>query len=203
MDAAREAFWRTLGRLDEEAIIPIVVGGSWPARRQVWRIIHRPGGRTLLVTDGLSDFFVDRSEPSVGFGLELALETNEPLGDVEKSWPLLLLERVGNEIAEHESVREKVKVNFLSMEVSGQGMPEPLLTKEGRVGGLLGMESSTLPGRFTMPAGEVRLITVKVLMPVELAYLLENGKRGREELVRRFCQAGQGHLSRTWRQPVV
>jgi len=202
-DAAREAFWRTLGRLDEEAILPIVVGGGWPARRQVWRVIHRAEERNLLVTDGLSDFFVDRVEPSVGFGLELALETNEPLGDVEKSWPLLLLERVGNELAEHERVREKVKASFLSMEVAGHGMPEPLLTKEGRVGVLLGMESSTLSRSFTMPAGEVRLVTVKVLMPAELAYLLEHGKRGRDELVRRFAQEGQAHLSRAWRQSVV
>jgi len=202
-DTARKAFWRTLGRLDEEAFIPIVVGGGWPARRQVWRVIHRAEGRTLVVTDGLSDFFVDRVEPSVGFGLELALETNEPLGDVEKSWPLLLLERMGNELAEHERVREKVKASFLSMEVAGHGMPEPLLTKEGRVGVLLGMEASTLPGCFTMPAGEVRLVTVKVLMPVELAYLLEHGKRGRDELVRRFVQEGQAHLSRAWRQSVV
>ncbi|WP_426746265.1 DUF1629 domain-containing protein [Myxococcus faecalis] len=202
-DAAREAFWRTLGKLDKEVIIPIVVGGGWPARRQVWRVIHRAEGRTLLVTDGLSDFFVDHVEPSVGFGLELALETNEPLGDVEKSWPLLLLERVGNELAGNERVREKVKAGFLSMEVAGQGMPEPLLTKEGRVGVLLGMESSTLPRSFTMPAGEVRLVTVKVLMPAELAYLLEYGKRGRDELVRRFAQEGQEHLSRAWRQAVV
>ncbi|NVI96995.1 hypothetical protein HV824_02505 [Myxococcus sp. AM009] len=202
-DAAREPFWRTLGKLDEEVIIPIVAGGGWPARRQVWRVIHRPEGRTLLVTDGLSDFFVDQVAPSVGFGLELALETNEPLGNVEKSWPLLLLERVGDEVAEHESVREKVKAGFLSMEVSGQGMPEPLLTKEGRVGVLLGMASSTLPCRFSMPAGEVRLVTVKVLMPVELAYLLENGKHGRDELLRRFVEEGQEHLSRAWRQPVV
>lgn len=202
-DAARQAFWRTLGKLDDEVNIPIVVGGNWPARRQVWRVIHRPEGRTLLVTDGLSDFFVDRAEPSVGFGLELALETDEPLQDAEKSWPLLLLERVADEVAEHESVREKVKVGFLSMEVAGQGVPEPLLTKEGRVGVLLGMAPITLPARFTMPAGEVRLVTVKVLMPVELAYLLEHGKRGRDELVQRFAQEGQEQLSRAWRQPVV
>ncbi|MFP2910463.1 imm11 family protein [Pyxidicoccus sp. 3LFB2] len=202
-DAARHAFWRTLGNLDQEVIIPIVVGGGWPARRQVWRVIHRPEGRTLLVTDGLSDFFADRAEPSVGFGLELALETDEPLGEAEKSWPLLLLERVGNELAEHERVREKVRAGFLSMEVMGQGLPEPLLTKEGRVGVLLGMESSTLPGCFSMPAGEVRLVTVKVLMPVELAYLLEHGRHGRDELVRRFAREGQEHLSRAWRQAVV
>jgi len=202
-DAAREAFWRTLGELDEGAIIPIVVGGSWPARRQVWRIIHRPGGRTLLVTDGLSDFFADRAEPSVGFGLELALETDKPLKNAEESWPLLLLERVADEVAEHERVREKVKTGLMSMEVSGKGMPEPLVTQEGRVGVLLGMEPSTLPRGFTMPAGEVRLVTVKALLPAELAYLLEHGKKGRDDLLRRFDQAGQGHLSQVGRSPVV
>lgn len=202
-DAAREAFWRTLGRLDEEAIIPIVVGGSWPARRQVWRVIHRPGGSTLLVTDGLSDFFVDRAEPSVGFGLELALETDEPLQETEKSWPLLLLERVADEVAEHERVCENVKTGLMSMEVSGQGMPQRLVTQEGRVGVLLGLEPSALPRSFTMPSGEVRLVTVKILLPSELAYLLEHGKTGRDELLRRFDLEGHGHLSRVRRTPVA
>ena len=202
-DAAREAFWRTLGRLDEEAIIPIVVGGSWPARRQVWRIIHRPSGGTLLVTDGLSDFFVDRAELSVGFGLELALETDEPLKDAHENWPLLLLERVADEVAEHDRVREKVKTGLMSMEVSGKGMPQPLVTQEGRVGVLLGLEPSVLPRGFTMPAGEVRLVIVKALLPAELAYLLEHGKKGRDELLRRFGQEGLGHLSRLGRSPVV
>jgi hypothetical protein len=202
-DTARKAFWRTLGKLDEEAIVPIVVGGSWPARRQVWRIIHCPGGRTLLVTDGLSDFFVDRAEPSVGFGLELVLETDEPLDEVEKSWPLLLLERVADEVAEHERVRERVKTGLMSMEVSGQGMPEPLITREGRVGVLLGMESSSLPRDFTLLAGKVQLVTVKVLLPTELAYLLKHGKKGRDELLRRFDQEGHRHLSRVGRSPVA
>ncbi|WP_307733023.1 suppressor of fused domain protein [Stigmatella ashevillensis] len=202
-DATRTVFWRTLGRLDEEAIIPMVVGGTWPARRQVWRVIHRPGGRTLLVTDGLSDFFVDRVEPSVGFGLELALETDEPLQDVSKSWPLLLLERVADEVAEHERVRESVEEGFMSMEVSGGGMPEPLVTKEDRVGVLLGMESSTLPRNFALQGGAVRLVIVKALLPAELGYLLEHGKKGRDELLRRFGQDGHAHLSRAWRSPAV
>ncbi|RYZ46288.1 MAG: hypothetical protein EOO72_02335 [Myxococcaceae bacterium] len=202
-ETAREAFWRTLGTLDEEAIIPIVVGGGWPARRQVWRVIRRPEGRTLFVTDGLSDFYVAREEPSVGFGLELALETDEPVADVATCWQQLILEHIGNELVEHEGVREKVRTGFLSMEVDGQRMPETLLTKDGRVGVLLGMETPSLPSHFTMPDGEVRLVTVKALMPAELAYLLEHGRQGREELMRRFNEHGPGHLSRAWRQPVV
>jgi hypothetical protein len=203
-DVVREAFWRTLGKLDEEVLIPIVAGGSWPARRQAWRLIHRAAGRTLLlVTDGLSDFFVDREELSVGFGLELALETDEPLERVAHSWQQRLLERVGGEVAEHEQVREQLKVGMMSMEVSGRNMPPEFVTPEGRVGVLLGMEVSTLPLSFDMPAGAVRLVTVKVLLPVELKYLLEHGKRALEDLARRFVTSGEEHLCRARRRSVV
>ncbi|RKI43879.1 hypothetical protein D7X55_38585 [Corallococcus sp. AB049A] len=195
-ETAREAFWRTLGTLDENAILPIVVGGGWPARRQVWRVIHRPEGRALFVTDGLSDFFVDTVEPSVGFGLELALETDEP----QAKWPVTLLERIANELVGHEHLREPARTGILTMEVDGAHLPEPLLTKEGRVGVLLGMDTPTLPTHFTMPDGQVRLVTVKTLMPRELTYLLEHG---REELIHRFNQSRPGHLSKAWRQPVV
>ena len=195
-ETARTAFWRTLGTLDENAILPIVVGGGWPARRQVWRVIHRPEGRALFVTDGLSDFFVDTVEPSVGFGLELALETDEP----QAKWPVTLLERIANELVGHEHLREPARTGILSMEVDGAHLPEPLLTKEGRVAVLLGMDTPTLPGHFTMPDGQVRLVTVKTLMPRELTYLLEHG---REELIHRFNQSHPGHLSKAWRQPVV
>ncbi|WP_375742838.1 suppressor of fused domain protein [Corallococcus interemptor] len=195
-ETARTAFWRTLGTLDDKAILPIVVGGGWPARRQVWRVIHRPEGRTLFVTDGLSDFFVDTVEPSVGFGLELALETDEP----KATWPVTLLERIANELVGHEHLREPARTGILSMEVDGERMPEPLLTKEGRVAVLLGIDTPALPSHFTMPDGQVRLVTVKTLMPRELTYLLEHG---REELLHRFNRTHPGHLSKAWRQPVV
>jgi len=202
-DSARGAFWRTLGKVDEETLIPIVVGGGWPVRRQAWRLIHRPGGSTLLVTDGLSDFDVDREELSVGFGLELALETDEPLGVVQHSWQQRLLERVGDEVAEHEWIRERLRVGMMSMEVSGRDMPPELVTAQGRVGVLLGMEVGTLPQSFDMPAGAVRLVTLQVLLPVELEYLLERGKGGLEELVRRFKASGEWHLVRPQRRPVI
>ena len=201
--AAREAFWRTLGELDTLTFIPPVVGSSWPANGENWHVIRRPEGRTLLVTDGLSDYFAEREEPSVGFGLELALETDAAMKEVYKSWPCLLLQRVGDEVAAHEHVREGVKAGLFSMEVSGKGMPKSLLTAEGRVGVLLGVESRTLPRHFSVPAGEVRLVTVKALLPVELAYLLEHRPEGYAELARRFVERGEEHLSRVRRRPVV
>ena len=202
-DAAREAVWGTLGRLDKEAITPIAMSDAWPGQRQLWRVIHREGGRTLLVTHGLSDPFIERLEPSVGFGLELALETDAAVKDVTKGWPLLLLERVASEVAGHEHVREAVKAGLFSMEVSGKRIPKALVSEEGRVGVLLGMESHTLPGHFPTPFGEVRLVTVKALLPGELAHVLEHGAEGQAELARRFTESGEEHLSRTRRRPGV
>ncbi|MCY1077531.1 imm11 family protein [Archangium lansingense] len=203
MDAFRDVAWSTLGTLDEDIIIPIAVGGSWPALRQRWRVIRREAGRTMLVTHGLSDSFIERLEPSLGFGLELALEVDESVTDVSKSWPLPLLERVAHEVAEHEHVREGAKAGLLSLEVSGKGLPESLVTGEGRVGVLLGMESRSLPKQFSVPHGEVRLVTVKALLPSELAYVKAHGAEGGAELARRFTESGEEHLSRASRPPVV
>ncbi|MCY1076803.1 imm11 family protein [Archangium lansingense] len=204
VDTAREAVWRSLGQLEEDAIVPIVPGGpEWPGQRQAWRVIHRTERRLLLVTDGLSDPPPGHEVPSVGIGLELAIETDEPVKDVQGSWALLVLHRVANEVVEHERVRKAALTGLLSMEVSGKGMPRSLVTKEGRVGVLLGLESNTLPQHLDLPAGRVRLVTVKTLLPTELAYLVQHGKQGRDELVRRFVEGGEEHLSRAKRRAVV
>jgi hypothetical protein len=200
---AREAAWRTLGSLDKEVFMPIAMSGSWPGQRQLWSVIRREAGRTLLVTHGLSDPFIERLEPSVGFGLEFALEVDAAVKDISKGWPLMLLDRVADEVAEHEQVRESVKAGLFSMEVSGKGLPKSLVTEAGRVAVLLGVESRTLPRHFSTPYGEVKLVTVKALLPSELAYLLEHGAEGQAELARRFVESGEEHLSRLKRKPAA
>ncbi|MHA7627453.1 imm11 family protein [Corallococcus sp. M7] len=201
---ARAAVWRELGTTSDDLYIPPVVGGPWPGERQWWEAMRRPDGGMLIVTDGLSDPFNDiLDRPTAGFGLELAIETPEPLGEVWKSWPVHLLERVAYEVAEFEKLRVSLSNGTLSMEVDGVGMPETLVTPEGRVAVLIGMETDSLPSRFTLPGGEVRLLTVKVLMPAELKWLLQQGRGAAAELIRRFKAAGETHLSRSWRQPVV
>jgi len=202
-DTARETAWRTLGVLDQDVFMPIAMNDSWPGQRQLWRVIRREGGRTLLVTHGLSDPFISTLEPSVGFGLELALEVDAAVKDISKGWPLLLLERVSSEVAKHEHVRERMKAGLFSMEVQGKGLPKPLLTSEGRAAVLLGTPSRTLPNQLSTPAGEVRLITVKALLPSELTYLMEHSAAGQAELARRFDLSGEEHLSRVKRRAVV
>ncbi|HSP79526.1 MAG TPA: DUF1629 domain-containing protein [Myxococcaceae bacterium] len=202
-DEAREAAWRTLGTLDEAVIMPMAMSDSWPGHRQLWRVLRREGGRTLLVSHGLSDPFISSLLPSVGFGLELALEVDTSVKDISKGWPLLLLERVAHEVAAHEHVRERMKAGLFSMEVYGKGLPKSLLTQESRVAVLLGLPSRSLPGHFSTPAGQVRLLTVKPLLPSELAFLLEHGAEGQAELARRFADSGEEHLARARRRAVV
>jgi hypothetical protein len=204
--AARRAVWKTLGALDELAATPRAICYTWPGYRQNWALIHRGEGRTLLVSEGLSDPFISLLEPSAGFGLELALETEQaelPLDSIEESWPFMLLERVAREVVAHEQVRERAREGLLALEVEGKGMPSSLVTQEGRVGVLLGVESRTLPRRFPTPFGDVRLVTVKALLPAELEHAVKHAPEGPAELARRFAQSGEEHLSRASRRPVV
>lgn len=202
-NVARETAWRTFGRLDKSAVTPAAADSSWPGRRQLWRVIHREGGRTLLVTHGLSDPFIARMEPSVGFGLELAMEVDESLPSVEESWLFRLLERVAEEVARNENVREQVEAGLFSLDVSGEGLPGAFVTQEGRAAVLMGVESRTLPRHFATPFGDVRLVTVKALRPSERAFLLEHGAEGRVELARRFTESGEEYLSSARRSAVV
>jgi hypothetical protein len=213
--AARRAVWKSLGRLDNLAVAPRGGSYAFPAYRQDWAIIHRDAGRILLVSEGLSDPFIAKLEPSVGFGLELALETERtelPLDkfelvdniELERSWwPHKLLKRVLEEVVVHEHVREGAKAGLLVLEVAGDGMPAALVGKEGRVGVLLGLESRTLPRDFPTPFGDVRLVAVKVLLPAELEYSVKRGAEGPPELARRFAQTGEDHISCADRKAVV
>ncbi|OJT16377.1 hypothetical protein BO221_50165 [Archangium sp. Cb G35] len=201
--AARRAAWKSLGRLDKLAVTPRAICHEWPGHRENWAIIHREAERILLVSEGLSDPFIAHLEPSVGFGLELALETELaelPLDAIEGSWPYVLLERVSKEVVAQEHVRERAKAGLVVLEVAGNGLPATLVSAEGRVGVLLGQESRSLPRLFPSPFGDVRLVTVKALLPAELEYASMRGAQGAAELAQRFSETGEEHVSRASRQ---
>jgi hypothetical protein len=110
---------------------------------------------------------------------------------------------VGDEVAENEHLRAWLLDRYVSMEVSGEGMPRALVTLEERVGVLLGVESKEVPRSFITSAGEVRLITEKALLPLELTYLLEQDGTGSAMLAKLFVKSGEEHLSRVNRRPAV
>lgn len=74
---ARAAAYARLGTLDDDVLMPLVnpafMGGpAWPAFRQAWRVVRRPGS-TLVASDGLSDPFEDDQTP-LGFRVEVCAE---------------------------------------------------------------------------------------------------------------------------------
>lgn len=69
--AARERVWRQLGSLEpfalsQNASSGPLAGPKWPALRQNFRVIHRPNGNVMIVSDGLSDPFDDIHEGAQG-----------------------------------------------------------------------------------------------------------------------------------------
>ena len=57
-----------------------------------------------------------------------------------------------------------------------------------------------LDGHARIPFGDVRLVTVKALLPAELEYVSKHGADGASELARRFAENGEEHISRASRQ---
>jgi Suppressor of fused protein (SUFU) len=202
---ARAEVYRSVGEMDDMILSPLLnpsfMGGPrWPSLRQGWRVIRRQGN-TLIASDGLSDPFDDQDEPSAGFGLEFILEALE---DIPGSWPFGVVYAVSQLAAGHGGVRELIEeLGFISTEVRVEGMPEALLSPQGRVGVLLGVPAETLPSSIPTPGGEVQLVAVKLLMPEELDYIVKHGERGRAEVVARLASSSGGHVSRLNRQSVV
>ncbi|RKH64735.1 imm11 family protein [Corallococcus aberystwythensis] len=204
-NAARDEVWRGLGTLDED-YLPSPGSGLWPGR-EGQRRIQRPGGRTLFVTHGLSSPFLSDPSPSVGLGVELALEVEGPLEDTaafdpQGMWPARLLSAVSYALAINPVALGALALDFMMVEVIADGMPASLLTQDGGVFVLLERASAPLPEFFSLPAGEVRLITAKVLLPEELRWT-RDGKGTEKELLQRLAEAGVDTVYREGRKPVV
>jgi len=215
-DGYRDAVWRTLGTLPRHGAslgIGYSQGSGGPAGYQKWRIILRPQGRFLLVSQFLSAPFLDKElEPSIGYGLELMLETDDsvykdplvhPRHDPWRRWSVKVMMAASNAVAQDAQVRDYVKSGLFRLVIPGRGLPKDFHTPQGQVIALLGMPAPSLPSSIPTPHGEVRLRTVKVLLPSEDAYMDEHGDAGADEVIRRFLESGEEHLSLRKRKPVV
>jgi hypothetical protein len=198
---ARTAFLDGLGTREADAMRQGGYDDFWPAARELHRI-RRPEGRTLLVTQGLSSSRHLEVVPSTGIGLELLLELAVPLVDEEdagwlKSWPERLIFTLGSELA-LAGLQQEVE----ALAVRSYQMPSELCGPDGSVGLVLGRPTAALPVGFRLPTGEVRAVTVTVLMREELLWILEE-QHSVEELVRRLDAAGVDTVYRGMRPPVV
>jgi hypothetical protein len=211
---AREALFARLGEVQAGALTHAAEAGlvgapRWPAQRQAFRVVRRPGGMLMIVSDGLSDPFDDlQAEGNVaGFGLEFFVLTPEAelpgasAGEVKQSWQFQLLYTVCSLAAGHGGIRNIIDdMGLLSTEAEGVAgaMPEggraAHVNRAGRVGALLGLTAPGVPELVEgMPLTSARLVNVKLLTLAELRLITERGAEGRRKLGELFGE-GEGRL---------
>lgn len=210
---ARNRFWETVGTVDPQVLThlinPAFMGGPvWPAMRQAF-IKVETSDSVILASDGLSDPFDDMKEPNQGFSLECYLESDDPalrksISELNQTWQFHLVYQVAQNFAHHGGIKELLEqYGVLSMEFASINVPAPFLTEDGRVGVLLGLESNKMPNAIAGPAGDISLVSIKVLTPQELDYILQHGAAGRVQLVQLLREQGTYHLSTLHRDSVV
>lgn len=206
---ARDAYVQSLGTPDDDLLAPLVnpsfVGGPrWPSLREAWRRVTR-GGHTIIVSDGLSDPFDHETEPNIGFGIEILLETPDPIqGPVQGPWLFQLIYHVSQQAGHSGEFRNlRDEIGLFSMELPPCEGCEAFVSPESRIGVLFGLKAPRLKLDWTLPAGLVRVVTAKLLHPSELALVRSTGSTGRRRLQALFDEAGTYHLSSRVRNPVV
>lgn len=175
---------------------PMSDGPEWPAGA-AW-LAARHGKNACIISDGLSDPWVERDKPEIGLGLEVFIESPDagiagdaPLSKLADTWLFPMLAEVSHTLAGYPRLSEKLlDGELLSMEFNIDHIKDG----RGRVGALLS-RPGWLSANLSLPGGEVRLIAATLLTVEELRFLRGKGAAGRRELADRLQAADVGHLS--------
>jgi hypothetical protein len=207
--AAREKVLATLGALDADVVAPLMnphfMGGpKWPSLRQSWRVVRRPD-TVVVVSDGLSDPFEDEGIP-LGFRLEVFAEGRNVSEPVHHTWLFDLAFQVSQLVAQNGRVHEGLqKYGSLSTVMPIVGVPQAMEGNGGKVGILLGLRAEGFPETIDLPDGPIRLVSVQLLWPSELAFIESavDLASGRDEIVSRLLNTANGHVCSFERPPVA
>lgn len=183
---------------------PMSDGPEWPAGA-AW-LAARHERNACIISDGLSDPWVERDKPETGLGLEVFIETPDagisadaPLAKLADTWLFPLLAEVSHTLAGYAKLCEKLLAGeLLSLEFNIDHIKDG----RGRVGALLSKPRHAAPD-LPMPGGTVSLIAATVLTVNELKFLRGKGPAGRMELADKLYAADVGHLSLLHRPSVV
>ena len=183
---------------------PMSDGPEWPAG-PAW-LAARHGKNACILSDGLSDPWVERDRPETGLGLEIFIESsdavisdNTPTARLADTWLFPMAAEISHTLAGNSKLCEKlVNGELTSLEFNIDHMKDG----RGRVGAMLNM-SGSLSKSLTLPGGKVRLVPATLLTVNELRFLRGKGENGRRELAEKLHSAGIGHLSLRQRQSLI
>ena len=183
---------------------PMSDGPEWPAG-PAW-LAARRGKNACVISDGLSDPWVERDKPETGLSLEVYIETTDavtaadaPPTALADTWLFPMLAEISHTLVGIPRLCEKlVNGELTSLEFN----IEHIKDGRGRVGAMLNLPSQ-LPERLHLPGGDIRLVPATLLTVGELRFLRGKGEAGRRELADKLIAAGVGHLSLVQRPSLI
>jgi hypothetical protein len=183
---------------------PMSDGPEWPAGA-AW-MAARHGTHACIISDGLSDPWVERKLGDTGLGLEVFIESPDagiaddaPLSAIADTWLFPMLAEISHTLAGFSRLCERlVAGELLSLEFNIDHIKDG----RGKTGALLSMPANPA-SKLALRGGEVQLIAATLLTTAELSFLHGKGEAGRRELAERLEAAGSGQLSLLHRPSVV
>lgn len=183
---------------------PMSEGPDWPAG-PAW-LAARRGERACIVSDGLSDPWVERRRGDIGLGLEVFIEqadagiaADAPLTALADTWLFPMVAEVSHTLASYPRLCEKLLAGeLLSLEFN----IDHLKDGRGPAGVMLGLAPQPA-AVLLLPGGEVSLVAATLLTPAELGYLRGKGESGRRVLAEKLKAAGIGQRSLSRRPSLV
>ncbi len=212
--AARNGYWSGIGSVDKDVVAYLVspefMGAPpWPTTRQSYSVT-RTDATTIIASDGMTDPHRDNSGPANGFGAEVYLESPGLVGAdfaaIRESWELDALQNFAANVADLGGITGHLdNYGVVSMELPApEGIPAQMVTPNGTVGVLIGLDAPGRPAGVDLGEGEsARMIPVTVITPAETAYIVEGGAAARNDLAEKLAAAGVGVTSDVNRQSVV
>lgn len=196
----RDELYASIGRVEPDVVAhwfnsAFLGAAAWPAQRQSFSVIRRDNSN-LLITDGLSDPFANVGTKNSGFALELYAESKQRLqGPLADSVLFKLVCATAQQVAHSGQIAALLRRHgVLTMELYAEdcGLSE-FQNKNGMVGVIIGVESPDIQKSCEFPGGEVILASVQMLTADELAYVVNAGTVGRQQLCRALQNTGLHH----------
>jgi hypothetical protein len=178
------------------------MSSEWPSDASWLTLAHHDCA--CIISDGLSDPWVERDRPDTGLGLEVFLETpdlavseEQPMA-IADTWLFPMTAEVSHTLASYPRLCEKLLAGIpLSLRFNIEHI------KDGRgLAGALLHRPPDLPD-LDMATGTVALVAATLLTNDELHWLVGRGEAGRRELLEALYQSGIGSRSLLQRASVV
>lgn len=181
---------------------PMSDGPEWPSGAAWIATVH--DNHPCIVTDGLSDPWVERDRAGTGLGLEVFIESTEltipdDLSSLSDTWMFPMIAEISHTLASYPKLCEKLcSGEVLSMEFNIDHIKDG----RGRVGALLHTPADMF-NNWESDLGDVLLVAATLLTPDELRFLRGKGQIGKEALLGKLYQENIGHRSTINRTSVV